>query len=298
MDNNNKDIKSAFADYLTTIENASSAGESIESPGLKTGFIDLDSILGGLHPGELVLISGTPVMNKTELATNILEHVALVQKKPVAKIAIAGESFKLITDLAASIGRISIEKLKRMYLEEEDWGRLTSTITLLTDAPFYLQFPPRMTLDQVVSSIRDLQQEHGLSAVMIDNVDMITLNQEPEYRPLVYEKIMRELKSVCAETGVVLFLISNCSLKVEDRINKRPILSDLRPNDALQIFPDRILFVYQDEMYDEESVDRGLAEIIVAKNFGEVGSVRLACSSIYCRYQDFTPEVYEQNDES
>ncbi|MFN4263210.1 MAG: replicative DNA helicase [Thioalkalivibrionaceae bacterium] len=267
--------------------------------GLATGYTDLDRETSGLHPGDLVIVAGRPSMGKTSFAMNIAEHVAMRQRetqspKPVAVFSMEMPAEQLTMRLISSLGRIHQGSLRTGQLQERDWAKLGSAVELLSQAPIFIDDTPALSPNELRARTRRLFREHkGLALIVVDYLQLMqTGSGRGENRATEISEISRSLKALAKEMGVPMIALSQLNRSLEQRPNKRPVMSDLRESGAIEQDADLILFVYRDEVYNAETTDKGTAEIIIAKQRnGPIGTVRLAFRGEYTRFDSYVPDV-------
>ncbi len=267
-----------------------------ESPltGVPTGFTDLDDMTSGLQPSDLIIIAGRPSMGKTSLAMNIAENAAVGCKLPVAVFSMEMPGEQLAMRMLASLGRINAHRIRTGKLSDDDWPRLTSAVGLLNDAPIYVDDTPALTPLELRSRARRLHREHGLGLLIVDYLQLMQATDSTENRATEISNITRSLKIMAKELNVPLIAMSQLNRSLESRPNKRPVMSDLRESGAIEQDADVILFIYRDEVYNEDSADKGTAEIIVGKQRnGPTGTVRLTFLGEYTRFENYASSAFE-----
>jgi len=258
--------------------------------GVPTGFTDLDEMTSGLQAADLIIIAGRPSMGKTSLAMNIAENAAVGHKAPVAVFSMEMPGTQLAMRMMASLGRINAHRVRTGKLDDEDWPRLTSAVSLLNEAPIYIDDTPGLSPLELRARARRIKREHGLGLIL---VDYLQLMQSPdaanENRATEISGITRALKNLAKELNVPLIAMSQLNRSVESRNDKRPLMADLRESGAIEQDADVILFIYRDEVYNKESADKGVAEIIIGKQRnGPTGTVRLTFLGEYTRFENYT----------
>ena len=264
--------------------------------GVASGFHDLDALTSGLQEADLVVIAGRPSMGKTSLAMNLAENAAVGSKLPVAVFSMEMPGHQLAMRMLASLGRINAHRVRTGQLQPEDWPRLTSAMGLLDEAPIFVDDTPALTPMELRSRIRRLVREHGdIGLVIVDYLQLMQTGDNSENRAVEVANITRSLKVIAKESGVPVVVLSQLNRGLEQRPNKRPIMSDLRESGAIEQDADLILFIYRDEVYNEDSPEKGTAEIIVAKQRnGPTGTVRLTFLGEYTRFESYTPAFDDQ----
>jgi len=261
--------------------------------GLSTGFTDLDELTSGLQPSDLVIIAARPSMGKTAFALNLAEAAAMRGKKAVAVFSLEMSASQLAFRLISSLGRVHAQHLRNGDLAEEDWPRVTSAITMLSDAKIFIDDTPAMSPVEMRSRSRRLQREHGLGLIVIDYLQLMQVPGNSENRATEISEISRGLKALAKELNVPVIALSQLNRSLEQRADKRPMMSDLRESGAIEQDADVIMFIYRDEYYNKESPDKGLAEIIIGKQRnGPTDTVKLAFLGHYTKFENWTPESY------
>ncbi|MDH4133259.1 MAG: replicative DNA helicase [Gammaproteobacteria bacterium] len=264
--------------------------------GISTGFKDLDDMTSGLQPGDLVIVAGRPSMGKTSLAMNIAENAAVGSKTPVAIFSMEMPGEQLAMRMMASLGRINAHKVRTGKLEDDDWPRLTHAIGLLAEAPMYVDDTPALTPLELRTRARRLKREHGLKLIVVDYLQLMQAPESSENRATEISGITRSLKGLAKELGVPLIALSQLNRSLEQRPNKRPVMSDLRESGAIEQDADVIFFIYRDEVYNEDSPEKGTAEIIIGKQRnGPTGKVKLTFLGEYTRFENYTSSGYAES---
>lgn len=260
--------------------------------GLPTGYTDLDRMIPGLEPDDLVILAGRPSMGKTTFAMNLAENAVLVEKVPTAVFSMEMSSDQLTNRLIASIGRIPLGKIRNGNLEDVDWPKVTSAVRSLSDAPMFIDDSPALTPEQIRSRCRTIKRQHGLGLIVVDYLQLMQTAGKAENRTNEVSEISRKLKSLAKELRCPVIALSQLSREVERRPNKRPQMSDLRESGSIEQDADVIMFVYRDEVYHDDSPYKGLAEIIIGKQRnGPIGKVMLAFLGHCVRFESALPEA-------
>jgi replicative DNA helicase len=256
--------------------------------GVSTGFKDLDSMTSGLQPADLIIVAGRPSMGKTSLAMNMAENVALGAKAPVAVFSMEMPGQQLAMRMLASLGRINAHKVRTGKLGQDDWSRLTSAVGLLNKAPIFIDDTPSLNPLELRSRARRLMRDHGkLGLIVVDYLQLMQAGTSQENRTIEVSIITRGLKILAKELDVPVMVLSQLNRSLEQRPNKRPVMSDLRESGAIEQDADVIVFIYRDEVYDESSSDKGVAEIIIGKQRnGPTGTVKLTFLGEYTRFEN------------
>jgi replicative DNA helicase len=259
--------------------------------GVPTGFTDLDRMTSGLHGGDLVIVAGRPSMGKTSLAMNMGEHVAIEQGLPVAVFSMEMGAVQLAMRMLGSVGMLDQHRMRTGKLLNDDWPRVTHAVQLMQDAQVYIDETPALTAMEVRARARRLTRQCGqLGMVIIDYIQLMSSSGGGENRATEISEISRSLKGLAKELNCPLVALSQLNRSLEQRPNKRPVMSDLRESGAIEQDADLILFIYRDEVYNPDSPDKGTAEIIVGKQRnGPIGTVRLTFQGSSTRFLNFTP---------
>ena len=261
--------------------------------GLATGFSDFDEMTSGLQEGELVIVAARPSMGKTTFAMNLAEHAALRGGKPVAVFSMEMPADALAMRMLSSLGRIHLQKIRTGKLEDDDWPRLTSTMSLLSEAALFIDDSPGLSPQEMRARARRLKREHGLGLLVVDYLQLMQLPGFKENRTAEISEISRSLKAMAKELEVPVVALSQLNRSLEQRPNKRPVMSDLRESGAIEQDADVIVFIYRDEVYNEESPDKGSAEIIIGKQRnGPIGSCRLTFLGHFTRFENYVHDIY------
>lgn len=263
--------------------------------GVATGFNEFDDMTSGLQPADLVIVAGRPSMGKTTFAMNIAEHAALKSQLPVAVFSMEMPGEQLAMRLLSSLGRIDQHKLRTGKLDDEDWPRLTSAVGLLAEAKMFIDDTPALTPNELRARARRLAREHGLGLIVIDYLQLMQVHGRSENRTNEISEISRGLKSLAKELNVPVIALSQLNRSLEQRPNKRPVMSDLRESGAIEQDADVITFIYRDEVYNEDSPDKGTAEIIIGKQRnGPIGTCRLTFLGQFTRFENHISHIYDE----
>jgi replicative DNA helicase len=265
--------------------------------GLPSGFTDFDMMTSGLQPSDLIVIAGRPSMGKTTFAMNIAENVAIETKQPVAVFSMEMPGDALAMRMMSSLGRIDQHRVRTGKLEDDEWPRLTSSVNMLAQAPMFIDDTPAMSPTEVRARARRLKRElGGLGLIVIDYLQLMQAPGVGENRATEISAISRSLKALAKELAVPVVALSQLNRNLEQRPNKRPVMSDLRESGSIEQDADLVVFIYRDEVYHEDSKDKGLAEIIIGKQRnGPIGTVRLTFLGKYTKFENFVADVYGQD---
>ncbi len=286
---NFQEIGRLLATVVERIETLYSRDNPSDVTGVPTGYADLDRMTSGFQPGDLVVVAGRPSMGKTALALNIGEHVALHYKKPVVVFSMEMGATQLALRMIGSVGRLDQHKLRTGRLGPDDWDRLSTALGLLNDAPILIDETPALNAIEVRSRARRImKQRGGIGLVIVDYLQLMQSTSQGENRATEISEISRSMKALAKELQVPVVALSQLNRSLEQRPNKRPVMSDLRESGAIEQDADVILFIYRDEVYNPESQDKGTAEIIIGKQRnGPIGTVRLTFIGEYTRFESF-----------
>lgn len=251
---------------------------SHEITGLRTGFGKLDEMTAGLQGGDLIIVAGRPSMGKTAFAMNVAEYVGLETKKPVAVFSLEMADEQLVQRMMGSVGRVDQHKLRTGRLTNEDWSALTGAVERLHEAPFFVEETAGLSITELRARARRIAHENpGLGLIVVDYLQLMVIdNREGKSRVEQVGEISRGLKALAKELGIPVVALSQLSRAVENRIDKVPVMSDLRDSGNLEQDADVVLFIYRDQVYHDSSSEWGYARIIIGKQRnGPIGKVYL-----------------------
>lgn len=258
--------------------------------GVPTGFIDLDRLTAGLQRGDLIVVAGRPSMGKTALALNLVEGAAIRSKLAAVVFSMEMSSEQLTMRFMSSLGHIDAHKIRTGKLDDADWPRLTTAMTLLNESKIFLDDSGDLTPTELRARCRRLKREHDVGIVVVDYLQLMHVPGTSENRATEISEISRSLKALARELEVPVVALSQLNRSLETRANRRPMLSDLRESGAIEQDADVILFIYRDEVYNEESADRGKAEIIIGKQRnGPTATVTLTFLGSRAKFENHAP---------
>jgi replicative DNA helicase len=259
--------------------------------GVPSGFIDLDQKTAGMHAGDLIIVAGRPSMGKTSFALNIGEHVAVDQGLPIAVFSMEMGAEQLALRMLCSVGRIDAQRIRTGRLHEEDWDRMTHAVQRMTGVQVHIDETPGLNPLELRSRARRLhRQSGGLGLIIVDYIQLMSGTSSNENRTTEISEITRSLKGLAKELGCPVIALSQLNRTVEQRTDKRPVMSDLRESGAIEQDADVILFIYRDEVYRPDSPDKGVAEIIIGKQRnGPIGTVRLTFLGQFTKFDNHAP---------
>lgn len=265
--------------------------------GVTTGFDDLDERTAGLQPSDLVIVAARPSMGKTTFAMNLVENALMAQDKPVLVFSLEMPADQLISRMLSSIGRIDQTKVRTGQLDEDDWPKLTTAVSMLRDKPLFIDDTSGISPNEMRTRARRIVREHGeLALIMVDYLQLMQIKTgKNSSRTEEISEISRSLKSLAREMNCPVIALSQLNRSLEGRPNKRPVNSDLRESGAIEQDADVIMFIYRDEVYHEDSPDKGIAEIIIGKQRnGPIGSLKLAFIGKYTRFENLAIGSYAE----
>src|SRR5690625_3618935 len=261
--------------------------------GLATGWTDFDDMTSGLQNGDLVIVAARPSMGKTSFAMNVAEAVAMRGDLPVAVFSMEMPADQLALRMLSSLGRIEMQRVRTGKLQDEDWPRLTSALNLMSNAKLFIDDSAGLSPTEMRARARRLKREHGLGLIVVDYLQLMQVPGFKENRTAEISEISRALKGMAKELDVPVIALSQLNRSLEQRPNKRPVMSDLRESGAIEQDADIIVFIYRDEVYNEDSPDKGVAEIIIGKQRnGPIGSLKLTFLGKYTRFESFSSESF------
>jgi len=282
-------IGTLLTSVVDRIETLYNRDDPSDVTGVPTGYADLDRMTSGMQEGDLIVVAGRPSMGKTALALNIGEHVALHAKLPVAVFSMEMGASQLALRMIGSVGKLDQHKLRTGRLGPDDWEKLASALGRLSEAPMLIDETPALNAIEVRSRARRLQKQYGkLGLVIVDYLQLMQATTTGENRATEISEISRSMKSLAKELKVPVMALSQLNRSLEQRPNKRPVMSDLRESGAIEQDADLILFIYRDEVYNDETQDKGVAEIIIGKQRnGPIGTIRLTFVGEHTRFENF-----------
>ena len=289
-------INEVVREVLDEIQKASMQRGNIT--GIPTGFIDLDYKLSGLQDSDLILLAARPSMGKTALVLNIAQHVAFHEGLCTAIFSLEMSNKQLVKRLMALESTVEAQNLRNGTLQERDWDNLIEGAGIISDSKLIIDDTPGISVSALRSKCRRYKQEHDLKLVLIDYLQLMSGSGKTESRQQEISDISRSLKSLARELNVPVIALSQLNRGVEQRDDKRPMLSDLRDSGAIEQDADVVMFIYRDDYYNKDSEDKGISEIIIAKQRnGPVGNVKLAWLPQYTKFANYAGNKKEKPEE-
>jgi replicative DNA helicase len=264
-----------------------------EITGISSGFADMDKMTAGLQRGELIIVAGRPSMGKTTLAMNIAENAAIGGQVPTAIFSMEMSAEQLSFRMIGSIGRVNQSRLRTGKLSDEDWSRIDSAVSMMSNAPIFIDDSGALTPTEVRARARRLKREHGLGLIVVDYLQLMQVSGTKENRATEISEISRSLKALSKELDVPVVALSQLNRSVEQRTDKKPVMSDLRESGAIEQDADLIVFIYREEVYEPNTPRKGIADIIIAKQRnGPVGEFRLTFLGEFTKFENLVAEAY------
>ena len=274
------------------------AESGAELTGMASGFVDLDRITSGWQKSDLVVVAGRPAMGKTAFAMNAVEHAILHQELPVLVFSLEMPAQSLVFRLLSSVGRINQTHVRTGKLTKEDWPKFRKAVTVLNDKNLYIDDSSGLSPTDMRARARRIAQAHGgsLGLIVVDYLQLMQLRGSTENRVGEISEISRSMKLMAREFACPVMALSQLNRGLEHRPNKRPIMSDLRESGAIEQDADLIIFLYRDEVYKEDTEDKGIAEAIIGKHRnGEIGTVRLSFLGSFTRFENHAKPKYDNS---
>jgi replicative DNA helicase len=286
-------VKEIVMQTFEEINEAAKRGSAIT--GMPTGFERLDKMTAGMHPGDLIIIAGRPGMGKTSFALNVGTNACAATKKAAAIFSLEMPKSQLVKRMLCSEARVDAGRLRTGQLVRDDWPKLANAAGVLSEMPIFVDDTPAITMLELRSKARRIQSEHGLGLIIIDYMQLMRSGSRNDSREQEISEISRNLKALAKELEIPIIALSQLNRGVESRgvKDKRPQLSDLRESGAIEQDADTIWFIYRDEVYNKETVDRGVAEVIIGKQrSGPTGTLRVRFWSEYTRFDNLAEDDY------
>ena len=260
--------------------------------GVPTGYAQLDDMLTGLHPGEMILIAGRPAMGKTSIGMNIVENAAIRAGKKVAVFSLEMPAEQLAMRMLCTEARVDMQHVRRGAIEDDEWERLCDALVSIGPASIYVDCTPGITVPEVRSKARRLQLEHGLDLILIDYLSLMSGTGKAGSRQEEVSQISRTLKGLALELGVPVIALQQLSRAPTGRANHRPMLSDIRESGAIEQDADVVMFIHREDYYNPETPDKNIAELIIAKQRnGSLGTIKLGWKGEFTWFMDLPPQA-------
>ena len=283
------DIKQVIISVIESIEAASKSGGTVT--GIPTGFHDLDYKMAGLQNSDLILIAARPSMGKTAFALNIAEYVTVKKNVTTAIFSLEMSKEQLAKRILAMNSRVDSQKLRTGDLSDREWGDIVDSARIIGETNLVIDDTPGISITELRSKCRKLKLENNLGLVMIDYIQLMTGSKQTESRQQEISEISRSLKALAREINAPIIALSQLSRRVEQRDDKRPMLSDLRESGAIEQDADVVMFIYRDEYYNKDTETPGVTEIIIGKQRnGPIGTVRLGWKSELTKFVNIERE--------
>jgi replicative DNA helicase len=264
--------------------------------GIPSGFTEFDRLTAGLQPGDLVIIAGRPSMGKTTLAINIAENAAIGARVPTAIYSMEMPAEQLAFRMISSLGRVDQSHLRTGKFPDEDWSRINTAVQLMSDAPIFIDDSPGLSPTEVRARARRLKRESDLGLIVLDYLQLMQVHGNTENRATEISEISRSLKALAKELSVPIIALSQLNRSVEQRTDKRPVMSDLRESGAIEQDADLIIFIYREEVYQPDTNRKGIADISIAKQRnGPIGDFPLTFVGRFTKFENFVPESYGED---
>lgn len=261
--------------------------------GISSGYHEFDKLTAGLQAGELIIIAGRPSMGKTTLALNIGENAAIGSKVPTAIFSMEMPSQQLAFRMISSLGRVDQTHLRTGNFPDEDWSRINTAVQLMSEAPIFIDDTPSLSPTEIRARARRLHREHGLGLIIIDYLQLMQVEGSKENRATEISEISRSLKALAKELELPVIALSQLNRSVEQRTDKRPVMSDLRESGAIEQDADLIVFIYREEVYNQDTPRKGIADIAIAKQRnGPIGDFPLTFVGRYTKFENWVPDAY------
>ena len=255
--------------------------------GVPSGLVKLDKMTAGFQPSDLVIVAARPSMGKTALVLGWSQFVGIYNRKPVAFFSLEMSKEQLVLRMLCSESRINNASVRTGQLSERDFARIVEGASRISDADIFIDDTPAITITELRAKARRLHRDHSLGLIVVDYLQLLRSPAYSHSREQEISDISRSLKALAKELNVPVVALSQLNRSVEARTDKRPMMSDLRESGAIEQDADLIMFIYRDEVYNKESPDKGVAEIIIAKQrSGPTGAIRVAFSGEFTRFDN------------
>ena len=261
--------------------------------GISSGYGEFDKLTAGLQKGDLIIIAGRPSMGKTTLAVNIAENAAIGANIPTAIFSMEMPAQQLAFRMISSLGRVDQTHLRTGTFPDEDWSRINTAVQLMSEAPIFIDDAPSLSPTDIRARARRLHREHGLGLIVVDYLQLMQVEGSKENRATELSEISRSLKALAKELELPVIALSQLNRSVEQRNDKRPVMSDLRESGAIEQDADLIIFIYREEVYNQDTPRKGIADIAIAKQRnGPIGDFPLTFVGRYTKFENWVPDHY------
>lgn len=262
--------------------------------GVESGYTELDELLTGFHPGEMILVAGRPAMGKTSIGMNFIENAAIRTGKKAAVFSLEMPAEQLAMRMLCTEARVDMQRVRRGQIEDDEWAKLCDAMISIGPSSIYVDATPGISVSQVRSKARRLQLEHGLDIIMIDYLSLMSGVGVFGSRQEEVAQISRGLKSLAIELNVPIIALQQLSRAPAGRSNHRPLLSDIRESGAIEQDADVVMFIHREDYYEPDTAEKNIAELIVAKQRnGSLGTVKLGWKGEYTWFMDLSPQAKE-----
>lgn len=262
--------------------------------GVESGYTELDELLTGFHPGEMILIAGRPAMGKTSIGMNFVENAAIRCGKKAAVFSLEMPAEQLAMRMLCTEARVDMQRVRRGQIDDDEWEKLCDAMISIGQSAIFVDATPGISVSQIRSKARRLQLERGLDIILIDYLSLMTGVGSFGSRQEEVAQISRSLKALAIELGVPVLALQQLSRAPAGRSNHRPLLSDIRESGAIEQDADVVMFVHREDYYEPETAEKNIAELIVAKQRnGSLGTVKLGWKGEYTWFMDLSPQAKE-----
>lgn len=262
--------------------------------GVESGYTELDELLTGFHPGEMILIAGRPAMGKTSIGMNFVENAAIRCGKKAAVFSLEMPAEQLAMRMLCTEARVDMQRVRRGQIEDDEWEKLCDAMISIGQSAIFVDATPGISVSQIRSKARRLQLERGLDIILIDYLSLMTGVGSFGSRQEEVAQISRSLKALAIELGVPVLALQQLSRAPAGRSNHRPLLSDIRESGAIEQDADVVMFIHREDYYEPETAEKNIAELIVAKQRnGSLGTVKLGWKGEYTWFMDLSPQAKE-----
>ena len=262
--------------------------------GVESGYTELDELLTGFHPGEMILIAGRPAMGKTSIGMNFVENAAIRCGKKAAVFSLEMPAEQLAMRMLCTEARVDMQRVRRGQIDDDEWEKLCDAMISIGQSAIFVDATPGISVSQIRSKARRLQLERGLDIILIDYLSLMTGVGSFGSRQEEVAQISRSLKALAIELGVPVLALQQLSRAPAGRSNHRPLLSDIRESGAIEQDADVVMFIHREDYYEPETAEKNIAELIVAKQRnGSLGTVKLGWKGEYTWFMDLSPQAKE-----